>query len=82
MQKKSAFMKAVTGLAASRQHTRNALCATQKLTLKNIHLWKKDYCLGSVLSIILMGNFNLQLIIRTEKSKLRRSTGKKVANKF
>jgi hypothetical protein len=38
--------------------------------------------LGSVLSIILMVNFNLQLIIRTEKSKLRRSTGKKVANKF
>jgi hypothetical protein len=34
MQKKSAFMMAVTGLAASRQHTRNALCATQKLTLK------------------------------------------------
>jgi hypothetical protein len=34
MQKKSAFMMAVTGLAASRLHTRNALCATQKLTLK------------------------------------------------
>jgi hypothetical protein len=69
--------------SCSKQATyKECLCATQKLTLKNIHLWKKDYCLGSVLSIILMGNFNLQLIIRTEKSKLRRSTGKKVANKF
>ena len=73
---------AVTGLAASRQHTRNVYVQHRNQLLKKIHLWKKDYCLGIVLSIILMGNFNLQLIIRTEKSKLRRSTGKKVANKF
>jgi hypothetical protein len=51
------------------------MCNTETEFLNKFSSLEEIFLLGSVLSIILMASFFLGLRIRSEKSKLRRSTG-------